>query len=106
MISRLSLGEKLKLWVPMLILFLMLLAVFCYFGYKYHEMANDSWFQRNSPAPPTTPPTPPHHPMSAPARLQPPPPPPPLRPMHRREVPAVARERPAGSCESGVGMRV
>ena len=33
----------------MLILFLMLLAVFCYFGYKYHEMANDSWFQRNNP---------------------------------------------------------
>jgi TPR repeat protein len=29
-----SLGERLKLWLPMLVLFLMLLAVFCYFGYK------------------------------------------------------------------------
>jgi len=33
--------------MPMLLLFLMLLAVFCYFAWKYHEMANDSWFTRN-----------------------------------------------------------
>ena len=89
-----SFGDKLKLWLPMIILALMLLAVglvererqrgreggregvcvcvcvcvcrvlarsclltmnvcaqvLCYFGYKYHEMANDSWFQRNSAA--------------------------------------------------------
>lgn len=69
-----SFGEKLKLWIPMLILVLMLLAVFCYFGYKYHEMANDSWFQRNNPGDSasdaaTTDSTPP------PASSPPPPPP-------------------------------
>mmetsp|Transcript_39823 Transcript_39823/g.33651 ORF Transcript_39823/g.33651 Transcript_39823/m.33651 type:complete len:428 (-) Transcript_39823:52-1335(-) len=42
-----SIGDRLKLWMPMLLLFLMLLAVFCYFAWKYHEMANDSWFTRN-----------------------------------------------------------
>jgi len=75
-----SLGEKLKLWLPMLILFLMLLAVFCYFGYKYHEMANDSWFQRNNPggsddAPDTS--TPPDASGAAPPPTAAPPAPPP-----------------------------
>merc|ERR1719199_1259472 len=95
-----SFGEKLKLRIPMLILVLMLLAVFCYFGYKYHEMANDSWFQRNNPSGGDDTPS-----DTGSSSTSAPPPPPPPAPPPTPEAPG-ADSTPGGAREAASGETV
>ena len=40
------LGKRLRLWVPMLVLSVLLGLLFLFFLYQFHQLAKDSWFHR------------------------------------------------------------